>query len=346
MARRKTKTRAKKKTKKNSRTGGKSKSKSKTVTAGRSRAPGRSGSPALLSRGVSYWSFPGGMENRTDIISALSSARQLGFSSLELGISDTGVLTLETSRSECRALARAAEAVEVGLSSLATNLYWTTNLASPRAAERNRAVEITTALIERAAWLDARAVVVIPGWVHSRSRPEAPPVPYDEAMARARESVKKCVKIAEKARITLALLNAPGGLMLSPLEFSAFIEGLRSRRAAACLDIGTAALYGHPHHWIKLLRSRIALIRATDLKRSFEGNVARSRRFRNFGTPQGWGFMAACCQPGTGSVDWPAVGQALRKARYKGPLIALSHPPRPGLLEHTGAFLDKLIGSS
>ncbi len=297
-------------------------------------------------KGVSYWSFPGGMENRADIVAALGGAREIGFAALELGISDTGVLTLDTSRSECRALARAAEAAEVKLSSLATNLYWTTNLASPRAGERAKAVEMTKVLIEKTAWLRAGTLVVVPGWVHSHFTPRAEPVPYDEALARARESLKKCVKAAEKARVTLALLNAWSGLLLSPLEFAGFIERLRSKRVGACLDLGTAALSGYPQHWIKLLGRRISLVRVTDLRGHFESNAARNRAFRDFGNCQGWGFMAAYCEPGTGNVDWPAVVAALRKTRYRGPLVALSHPPRSGVLERTAAFMDNLVGSA
>jgi L-ribulose-5-phosphate 3-epimerase len=297
-----------------------------------------------LSKAISYWSFPGGMENRADVISVLSRARELGFSAVELGISDTGVLTLETTRSECRALARAAEAAGLDICSLTTNLYWATSLSAPRAAERKKAVEMTRLMIERASWLKAGALVVVPGWVHAHFNTQAQPVPYDEALAYSRESLKKCVKTAEKHRVSLALLNAWSGLLLSPVELAGFIDKLRSKRVSACLDTGTAALNGHPQHWIKILGKRLCRVRVRDLKRRFERNSARSRAFRGFTSGQGWGFMAAYCDPGAGSVEWPAVATALKKARYKGPLVSLSHPPTPGGVERSGEFLDKLIG--
>jgi hexulose-6-phosphate isomerase len=296
------------------------------------------------SKGISYWSFPGGMENRADVISVLSRARQLGFASVELGISDTGTVTLNTSRSECRALARAAEAAGVHVAALATNLYWATSLSSPKAAERSKAVEMTKVMIERARWLTAGALVVVPGWVHSFFNPRAEPVPYDEAVARSRESLRKCVKAAEKHRVTLTMLNAWGGLLLSPLEFANFVDGLRSKRAAACLDVGTAAMYGYPQHWIKILGRRIAGVWVRDLKRRFERNAGRNRAFRSLSRSQGWGFMAAYCELGSGNVNWPAVMAALKKVRYRGPLTALSHPPAPGLVERSAEFLDNLIG--
>ncbi len=296
-----------------------------------------------MSKGISYWSFPGGMENRADVISVLSRARQLGFASVELGISDTGVLTLETSRSECRALARAGEAAGVAISSLATNLYWATSLSAPKAAERARAVETTRIMIEKARWLSAESLVVVPGWVHAFFNRRGEVVPYDEALARARESLKKCVKAAEKHRVTLALLNAWSGLLVSPLEFAAFVDKFRSRRVAACLDTGVAALNGHPQHWVRTLGRRIAGVHLRDLKRRFEKNTARNRAFRSFTRGGGWGFMAAFCELGSGDVDWPAVAEALRKARYKGPLTAVAHPPAPGLAERSSEFLDKLI---
>jgi L-ribulose-5-phosphate 3-epimerase len=297
-----------------------------------------------ISRGISYWSFPGGVENRADVISVLSRARQLGFTSVELGISDTGVLRLETSRSECRALGRASEAAGVGISALATNLYWAANLGAHHAAERSRAVEITRVMVEKARWLGADALVVVPGWTRSLLNRAAEPVPYDEALARSRESLRKCVKAAEKHRVTLALLNAWSGLLASPVEFAAFVDKLRSRRVAACLDVGAAALAGEPQDWVRILGRRIARVRVRDVRRRFEKNAARSRAFRGFGRGLGWGYMAAFCQPGTGDVAWPAVVAALRKARYAGPLTALSGLPAPGAVEHAAEFLDKLIG--
>jgi hexulose-6-phosphate isomerase len=263
---------------------------------------------------------------------------------VELGISDTGVLTLETSRSECRALAQAAEAAGVEIASLATSLYWATSLSSPKAAERARAVEVTRIMIEKARWLTARALVVIPGWCRSHFNPKAEPVPYDQALARARESLRKCVRAAERSRVDLALLNAWSGLLLSPLEFADFIDKLRSRRVKACLDAGTAAMNGFPQHWAKILGRRLALVRVQDLKRRVERNSARSRFLRGFSRTQGWGFLAAYCEPGSGSVDWDALMSALSKLRYRGPLVALSHPPAPGMAERAGVFLDKLIG--
>ncbi len=297
-----------------------------------------------ISRAISYWSFPGGMENRADVISVLSRARHLGFNAVELGISDTGVLTLETTRSECRALARAADAADLAVCSLTTNLYWATSLSAPRAADRKKAVEMTRIMIEKAAWLKAGALVVVPGWVHSHFNPQAEPVPYDQALAYSRESLRKCVKTAEKHRVSLALLNAWSGLLLSPVELATFIDKLRSKRVSACLDTGTAALSGHPQHWIRILGKRLCCLRVRGLKRRFEKNSARSRLFRGFTRGQGWGFMAAYCDPGAGSIDWPEVAAALKKVRYKGPLISLGYPPTPGGVERSGKFLDKLVG--
>ncbi len=314
----------------------KRKTKTKTKTGTKRKTRG-------MSKGISYWSFPGGMENRADVISVLARARELGFASVELGISDTGVLTLDTSRSECQALARAGEAAGVGISSLATNLYWASSLSASKAAERARAVEITRIMLEKARWLSAGALVVVPGWVHAHLSRRGEVVPYDEALVRARESLKKCVKAAEKQRVTLALVNAWSGFLLSPLEFAGFVDKFRSRRVAACLDVGSAALGGHPEHWIKILGRRIAGVHLRDVKQRFEKNTARSRAFRGFTRGGGWGFMSAFCELGSGDVDWTAVSGALAKARYKGPLTAVACPPAPGLAERTSEFMDKLI---
>ena len=55
--------------------------------------------------------------------------------------------------------------------------------------------------------------------------------------------------------------------------------------------------------------------------------------------------MAAFCEPGRGIVPWQALMAELRRARYRGPLIAASHPSAPGLPERVANFLETLTGS-
>jgi hexulose-6-phosphate isomerase len=201
-------------------------------------------------------------------------------------------------------------------------------------------------MIEKASWLAADALVVIPGWVRSLFNPKAETVPYEEALARARESLRKCIKTAEKHKVTLAILNAWSGLLVSPLEFRDFLDRLRSKRVAACLDVANAALTGLPQHWVSILGRRVFRVRVRDVRHRFEKNAGRNKGFRGFARGMSWGYQAAYCELGSGSISWPEVMTALRKARYRGPLTALSRPPAPGLVERSSQFLDKLIGMS
>jgi len=296
-----------------------------------------------LRKSISYWSFPGGLENRADIPAVLAQAKALGFAAVELGISDTGQLTLGTSRSECQALARAAAAARIEIASLATGLYWATSLTASKKEVRDKAIETTKLMLERARWLGTDALLVIPGAVSVFFMPDGEIVAYDQALARSRESLKQCVKFAEKQRVTLALENVWNKLLLSPLELRDFVDGFRSRRVGVYFDTGNVVVTGYPEQWIRILGRRIARVHLKDFKWRFQGDVNQVRGFGGFAAGQAWGTMAAFCDLGAGDVNWPAVMAAFRKAGYRGPLTAEMLPPAAGMLERTSAFMDKLL---
>jgi len=296
-----------------------------------------------MKKSISYWSFPGGLENRADIPAVFAQAKQLGFAAVELGISDTGQLKLETSRSECQALARAAKAAGVEIASLATGLYWAASLTASRKETRARAVEMTKVMLEKARWLGTDALLVIPGAVHVFFMPDSEIVPYDEALERSRESLRACVKFAEKQRVTMALENVWNKLLLSPVEMRDFVDRFRSRRVGVYFDTGNVVVTGYPEHWIRILGRRIARVHLKDFKWRFEGDVNKVRGFAGFAAGQAWGTMAAFCDLGAGDVNWPNVMAAFAKAGYRGPLTAEMLPPAPGMLERTSAFMDKLL---
>ena len=50
---------------------------------------------------ASYWIFEGGLEGTLPISDAMEQASQLGFDAIELGIASQGVLTHQTTQSEC-----------------------------------------------------------------------------------------------------------------------------------------------------------------------------------------------------------------------------------------------------
>jgi len=296
-----------------------------------------------MRKSISYWSFPGGLDNRADIPAVFAEAKRLGFRTVELGISDTGQLKLDTSKSECQALAAAAKAAGVEIGSLATGLYWACSLTASKKETRDRAIEITKLMLEKARWLGTDALLVIPGAVSVFFLPDAEIVPYDEALARSRESLKQCVKFAEKQRVTMALENVWNKMLLSPVEMRDFVDAFRSKRVGVYFDTGNTMITGYPEHWIKILGRRIARVHLKDFKWRFEGDVNKIRGFRGFAAGQAWGTMAAFCDLGAGDVNWPAVMAAFRKSGYKGPLTAEMLPPGPGLIERTSAFMDKLM---
>ena len=51
-------------------------------------------------KSISYWSFPGGLENTADYGEVFSRAKGLGFEAVEVGFGETGVLTPDSTEAQ------------------------------------------------------------------------------------------------------------------------------------------------------------------------------------------------------------------------------------------------------
>ncbi len=72
-------------------------------------------------------------------------------------------------------------------------------------------------------------------------------------------------------------------------------------------DVGNVLLYGYPEHWIDILGSRIRRVHLKDFRCAV-------------------GTLDGFVDIGAGDVDWEAVGAALGRAGYDGPLTAEVFP--------------------
>ena len=113
-------------------------------------------------KGISYWSFEGGLEGKAPIAAALKNAKAAGFESIELAVPG-GELSFDSDEKSCRDIAAQVKAAGLKLSSLATGVYWGTSLTSSSAATRKQAVEYTKKMLQLARWLGTDAILVVPG---------------------------------------------------------------------------------------------------------------------------------------------------------------------------------------
>lgn len=195
-------------------------------------------------------------------------------------------------------------------------------LASDDDETREAAIAATEDLIDAAAWLGADTVLVVPGEVDRETR-------YDIAHKHALESVRALAPTAAEAGVDLAVENVWNDFLYSPLEFRDFVDAAATQGpVGAYFDVGNIARYGYPTHWIEILGDRLTAVHVKDYDAVVD---------------TGNGFT----YPLAGSIDWPAVAEALDGVGYDGwitpeigPYTAMPERTLPNILADLQAIFD------
>ncbi len=253
---------------------------------------------------ITYWTV-GGFEGSKPVEQAMREAKEMGFDGLELAFG-AGCLAPGVSETRCREIRREAGEMGLKIETLASGAYWQKPLSSPDPAVREEAVEFTREYLQVAAWIGARAVLVIPGVVAVPWDPKTPPVTYATAWKNAAASIRKLAPLAEKLRVTIALENVWNWFLADPVAMREFVDLSGSRRVGIYLDVGNTLINGFPEHWIEILGRRIAAVHVKNFSRQDCG-----------GTLHGFGDDLM-----KGDADWPAILAALKKIHYAGPVTA------------------------
>ncbi len=253
---------------------------------------------------INYWTL-GGFEGAKPVEHAMRQAREMGYDGMEL-VFGAGCLAPGVSEARCREIRRQAESIGIRVETLATGNYWQKPLSSPDPAVRNEALEFTREYLRVAAWMGARAVLVLPGVVAVPWDPKVPPVPYAAAWKNATASIRKLVPLAERFRVTIALENVWSWFLADPVAMREFVDQFGSRRVGVYLDVGNCLINGFPEHWVEILGRRIAAVHVKNFSRQDCG-----------GTLHGFGDDLM-----RGDADWKAIVASLRRIRYAGPVTA------------------------
>lgn len=278
-------------------------------------------------KAISYWSTENGLANTEPIDRALAAARAAGFPAMELSIGTDGVLHVESSRADCEAIRKTVASSGVEVQTAAAGLTWGCNPTSNDADVRARSIALHAAALERAAWVGAKAMLMVPGVVCSPIAP-AEKIRYDVAVQRVREAVKTLLDTAERVGVDLCLENVWNGLFLSPVEFAGFIDEFQSDRLGVYFDVGNVLGYHqHPPHWIELLGKRIKRVHVKDFQ-------------ENFNWTGGYTF----CDLMKGDVPWAETMRALKAIGYDSTITAELLPWDPAVLGRTSAAMDVILG--
>jgi L-ribulose-5-phosphate 3-epimerase len=220
-------------------------------------------------------------------------------------------------------VARAVRQSGLGVSSVASVLYWTHNPASSDPAERERALAVARRQLEWADLLGADAVLVISGVVTEREA-------YEEVWARSQEALRLLAADAERYGVALAVenCNAWQRFLLSPLEFRNYLDEVGHPLVGAYFDPANVFNSGYAEQWIRILGPRIRRVHFKDC-------------LKNQGTG-GRPFVHLL----QGDTNWAAVMAALREVGYDG-WASAEVPPYTScpdqLLEDTARAMERIF---
>ncbi|WP_028268159.1 sugar phosphate isomerase/epimerase family protein [Arthrobacter sp. MA-N2] len=215
-----------------------------------------------MKKGINVWSLASG----TSPEEALRLSHSAGFQGVELVLSETGKLSLESTPQELRSLRGHAEDLGIEIHSLATMLQLQYNLVSDSPLVRQKAVDATKVQIETAKVLGAETVLVVPGYVGVDFIPDAETVRYDHAYDRALDAFRELAPFAEAAGIRIGVENVWNRFLTTPREMREFLDEVGSHYVGSYFDIGNALGTGFPEQWIEILGHRIVKVHVKDYR--------------------------------------------------------------------------------
>ena len=119
---------------------------------------------------------------------------------------------------------------------------------------------------------------------------------HDNATDTSKAAVEKLIPLAEELKIVIGLENVWNNLWLSPEIYKNFVASFKSPWVKAYFDIGNHVKFSPPQDWIKALGGLLCKLHMKD----YDLGKKKFVQLRD------------------GSVDWPAVRQALDEAGYNG----------------------------
>jgi L-ribulose-5-phosphate 3-epimerase len=252
----------------------------------------------MMLRSVNAWFF----EADTSPAEMARQCAEAGMEALELVVGEDGPITPTMDEATCRQIGDQVREAGIDVASLATILFWHHNYGADDPAEREKAHDLTLAMLDRAAWLGTDAILVVPAVVGGWDSP-ALQISYADALSRTYEALARLAPEAERRGVAIAIENIGifSKFLLSPVETVDLIDRVNSPWVGVYFDTANVMTSGYPQDWIRILGPRIHRVHIKDCDLSKPG-------------------MEGFCAPFDGDVDWSAVMKALSETGYDGPL--------------------------
>jgi len=213
-------------------------------------------------------------------------ARATGFDAIEMQ-------TIAQS-DEAAAIREAAATSGIRIHSVMNMDHWRLPLSSGDAGVVSRSVAGMETSLHNAAFWGADTVLLVPAVVDKDTS-------YRDAYTRSQRVIReRLLPIARDLKVVIAVEEVWNKFLLSPLEFTRYVDEFDSPWVKAYFDVGNVVIYGFPQDWVRTLAHRIVKVHLKDF------NLDRSTgRFT-------WKPI------GEGDIDWPDLRRAFDDIHYSG----------------------------
>jgi len=297
--------------------------------------PGRTSKPSgkkySMKKSINLWAFPYPQEMK--LADCLRLAHDAGFDAVELNYDLESELGEKASEKDLENVREMARDIGIEISGLCSFLFWPFSLTSNDTTRRKRGRALAAKMIDAAAALGTKNLLVVPGAVYIPWDPEPEPVANDVCWQRAEESIRGVLEQAKTNEISLNMENIfANGFLMSPDEMNRFVDGFDSDAVGVHFDTGNIMQFQFPEHWIAQCGKRI-----------------RNVHLKEYSKIAGTEFTLESFRPLLdGTTNWPAVLNAFEAVGYTGYLTFEYFHPYPhwpeALIYQTSDSLDRMLG--
>jgi hexulose-6-phosphate isomerase len=197
--------------------------------------------------------------------------------------------------------------------------HWKYPLSSDNPDEVGKSVSGMETSLRNAKLWGADVVLLVPAVVN-------PTTPYKEAYVRSQKVIReRILPLAKELKIIIGVEEVWNKFLLSPLEFSRYVDEFKSPWVRAYFDVGNVVFYGYPQDWIRTLGSRIVKVHLKDFQ---------------LDRPNGKFYWKNL---GEGDIDWQEVRNAFSEIGYSGYVTVEIEGGDAAYLKDVTARLDRFL---
>ena len=255
----------------------------------------------MIKKAINRWAF----DSALSVEECLRMAKKHGFDGLELNLEEKGDFSVGTSREELGRIRKLAERADVEICSICSLLFWKYPITSGEAKVRDKGIEVIRTMIDSAAELGVKVILVVPGMVHADPPLDFgnPPVRYSDAYQRALSITRDLARHAKAKGVIIGLENVYyNKFLITQMEYRRFLEEVDSDSVKLYFDVGNTMLCGFPEDWIEYLGEHICQFHVKDFD-------------KHINTLYGWRNIFQ------GQVSWDKVAAAVKAIGYRGYLV-------------------------